>query len=480
MAPERNHVNELRREVLRRIAEAFYNEEEDFGRALEHIPYAMRPKTSKPNRCCIYKDRAILRFRIIAGLGFRIEDESDDETPLSVYAERAMQREKPRAPILTVCDIACQGCIPARYYVTDACQNCIAHPCTGSCRFGAIFHVKGRAYIEPEKCKNCGMCHDHCPYQAIVRLTVPCEDACPVKAMHKGENHRAEIDGTKCISCGRCMRACPFGTVIERSEIIDVMRVLKEEGRHVTALMAPAIVGQFQANIKKLFDALHRLGFDEVMEVAVGADVTTRKEAAEFVERMEKGERYMTTSCCPGYVEAVRLHIPEAMPFVSSTRTPMHYTCEIAKQRFPGTTTVFLGPCVAKRREALSDPEVDYVLTFEEVGALFEARGIDVKACAEEDLPEIPSGEGRKYAISGGVAGAVYKEVGDRYEVKPLYVNGLSLAGLRTLKAYATGSCPGNLVEVMACEGGCVGGAGVISDKNKAARAVETFSIKGV
>ena len=76
-------------------------------------------------------------FRVMAALGFRLEDEEDDSTPLSVYSEKAsLEREQPSAPILTVCDTACQGCIPARYYVTDACQNCIAHPCIGPCHFG--------------------------------------------------------------------------------------------------------------------------------------------------------------------------------------------------------------------------------------------------------------------------------------------------------------------------------------------------------
>ena len=369
---ERNHINVLRREVLRRVAESFLHDA-DFGKSVERIPFVMRPKNTKPSRCCIYKDRAILRFRVMAALGFRLEDEEDDSTPLSVYAEKALEREQPSAPILTVCDTACQGCIPARYYVTDACQNCIAHPCIGSCHFGAIQHIKGRSYIDPEKCRNCGMCHDACPYQAIVRLSVPCEDACPVKAIHKGENGRAEIDITKCISCGRCMRACPFGTVIERSEIVDVLSAMKA-GKHLTAMMAPAIVGQFPGNLKRVVEALRELGFSEVLEVASGADVTTKREAAEFVERMKHGERFMTTSCCPGYVEAVRLHLPEMAPFVSSTSTPMHYCAEIAKERFPCTTTVFIGPCVAKRREALYDPIVDYVLTFEEVGALLEAK----------------------------------------------------------------------------------------------------------
>ena len=131
---ERNHINVLLREVLRRVAESFLHYA-DFGNSVERIPFVMRPKNTRPNRCCIYKDRAILRFQVMAALGFRLEDEEDDSTPLSVYAEKALEREQPSAPILTVCDTACQGCIPARYNVTDACQNCIAHPCIGPCHF---------------------------------------------------------------------------------------------------------------------------------------------------------------------------------------------------------------------------------------------------------------------------------------------------------------------------------------------------------
>ena len=132
---ERNHINVLLREVLRRVAESFLHYA-DFGNSVERIPFVMRPKNTRPNRCCIYKDRAILRFQVMAALGFRLEDEEDDSTPLSVYAEKAsLEREQPSAPILTVCDTAWQGCIPARYYVTGACQNCIAHPCIGPCHF---------------------------------------------------------------------------------------------------------------------------------------------------------------------------------------------------------------------------------------------------------------------------------------------------------------------------------------------------------
>ena len=255
---------------------------------------------------------------------------------------------------------------------------------------------------------------------------------------------------------------------MERSEVLPVLRALAG-GRHVTALMAPAIVGQFPGGPARIVTALRGLGFSDVMEVALGADVTSQREAAEFVERMERGDSFMTTSCCPAYVEAVRRHAPELLPHVSETATPMHYTAELARERHPGTVTVFIGPCVAKRQEGLHDDMVDYVLTFEEVGALFDARGIVVEECEEHEL-ERPSNEARGYAIAGGVAAAVEKMVGGRMEVRPVSVNGLSPQGLRKLQSFVKGGCPGNLVEVMTCAGGCVGGAGVVMPVAKGAR----------
>ena len=154
------------------------------------------------------------------------------------------------------------------------------------------------------------------------------------------------------------------------------------------------------------------------------------------------------------------------------------FTAELARERHPGTVTVFIGPCVAKRQEGLHDDMVDYVLTFEEVGALFDARGIVVEECEEHEL-ERPSNEARGYAIAGGVAAAVEKMVGGRMEVRPVSVNGLSPQGLRKLQSFVKGGCPGNLVEVMTCAGGCVGGAGVVMPVAKGARAVENFAARG-
>ena len=178
------------------------------------------------------------------------------------------------------------------------------------------------------------------------------------------------IDEQNCISCGQCLASCPCGAIVERSQMIDVLRDIKESNKKVVALLAPAIAGQFPGSLNALCGALKKLGFADVIEVAVGADITTQKEAAEFIERMEHGAKFMTTSCCPAYFRAAQVHIPEIGPFVSETKTPMYYTAELVKQEDPSAVAVFVGPCLAKRAEAEYDPNVDYVLTFEEVVAL--------------------------------------------------------------------------------------------------------------
>ena len=474
MPQKQNTVFLLRLEVITRLARLFW--EGKLVDEIDKIPYLMRPRDFQElSRCCLYKDRAILRERLLALMGFRLEEHPDDSIPLKEFAKEAIKTHSPNWPFLTVCDVACHSCAKTRYFVSDACQSCVARTCVSACHFGAITITGGRSHIDPATCRNCGMCHDNCPYQAIVHLSVPCEAACPVQAMHKGTDGRAEIDFDKCTSCGRCMRACPFGAVMERSEVLDVLLALTSKA-HVTALVAPAIVGQFKGGLARIVTALKTLGFDEVIEVAAGADVTSDREAAEFVERMERGEKFMTTSCCPAYVEAVRRHAPDLLPYVSSTGTPMHYAAEISRKRRSDTINVFIGPCVAKRTEGLNDPLVDLVLTFSEIWALFASKDIDVEQCDEADL-EQPSGAGRGYAISGGVAAAVKQRVGDRYEVKPIYINGLSPRALKQMQGYIRGKCPGNLIEVMTCVGGCVGGAGVVAEPASAARLVDRFAM---
>ena len=477
---KRDNASYLRREVAVRLVRAYFQ-----GALLEsadRIPFDMRPKDSEATfRCCVFKERAILRQRCISALGFSVE-EDDEYKPLSQYAKEALERERPEEPVLTFVDIACQGCVKARYMVTEYCQGCLARPCLTNCPFGAVSIIGRKSHIDSHTCKNCGRCMDSCPYQAIIKLHVPCEEACPVGAIRKTESGRAEIDFDKCTACGRCMRACPFGAIMERSQILDVARRLVEREKPLVALIAPAIVGQFPYPIEKICGALLQLGFDHILTVAAGADKTAVFEAEEFIERMRRGERFMTTSCCPAYVTTAKKHIPELLPFVSETPTPMNYTAKEAKRRYPNCISVFIGPCVAKRAEGLRDESVDYVLTFEELGSLFAAADIEGADVADYFCDAPASALGVGFPVTGGVANAVKAIVDNNVDndpslaeidVKPICVDGLSPNGIRMLRTYATKECPGNLVEIMTCEGGCVGGAGALGEPKKATREIK-------
>ena len=471
---DNSNTTHLKREVLVRLIRAFINQE--MG-SIRELPFQMRPKNGDaPYRCCIYKERATLRQRAIAGLGCSVETD-DEMTSLNEYAKQAMERKEPEGEILTVVDAACKGCVPSRVYVTELCQGCVARPCVSTCKFGAIQIKDGRSVIDGEKCKNCGMCISVCPYSAIVKLKVPCEDACPVGAIHKNEMGHAVIDFDKCISCGACVGACPFAAVHEKSEVIDVLKAMRD-GKRVVAMLAPAVVGQLPVSINKIAQALVESGFSEVFEVAQGADTTARTEAEDFKERMEKGNEFMTTSCCAAYNELVDKHIPEMKPFRSETRTPMHYTAEFVKNKYPDAVTVFIGPCVAKRKEAQKDEYTDLVMNFEEMGALFVARGIEVANCKDYEFANEASKEGRNFAITGGVAQSVKVALKDFPELFPTCVNGLNPKSVRDLKNWAKkGQCPeGNLVEIMACEGGCVAGSACLNNKRITTKKVSEYA----
>ncbi len=467
-------TSHLKREILVRLIRAYLSE--NFEEKTRMIPYDMRPKGSDvPFRCCIHKERAILNDRTIAGLGLSIEDANDYDL-LSTLAEKAQERTEPERNPLTVLQSACKGCVPSRIYVTDLCQGCVARPCESTCRFGAIKVENGKSVIDPEKCKNCGMCAQVCPYQAIAKIIVPCENACPVGAIAKDEEGLAHIDFEKCISCGKCVSACPFGAVHEKSQVIDILKEMKA-GKKVVAMIAPAIMGQLPCTPRQLKQAILQIGFTDVIEVAEGADITTKKESAEFVERMEKGDKFMTTSCCAGYNELVDKHIPELKPFRSETKTPAYYTAEIVKAEDPEAITVFFSPCVAKRREALQNPKIDYVLNFEELGAWFIALNIQVAECGESEYRKETSAQARNFAVIGGVAGAVNALLDEDEKATPYVIDGLNKQSIRDLKKFAkNGECEfGNLIEVMACPGGCLGGSSTINAYKPASKQLANY-----
>ncbi len=470
-----NQAMHIKKEILVRTIKSFLSD--NFEENTRLIPYDMRPKGCEvPYRCCVHKERAILQARIIAGLGFAIED-IDERKLLSAYAKEAAVREKPDEDVLTVLESACKGCVPSRIFVTDICQGCVARPCVESCKFGAISIQNGRSVIDGSKCKNCTKCMQVCPYHAIVKIVVPCEDACPVAAISKDEQGHAKIDFDKCITCGKCVTACPFGAVHEKSQIIDILSKIKE-GKKVVAMIAPSIAGQLPCSIYQLNTAILKSGFSEVIEVAQGADITATNEAAEFKERMEHGDKFMTTSCCAGYNNLIAKHMPEIKPFASTTKTPLYYTAEIAKEKFPDAITVFVSPCVAKRKECQENPNVDYMISYEELGALFVAKKIEVSEMEPTPFAVESSKEGRNFGIIGGVAKSV--EVADQGEsnVKAHVINGITKQSVRELRGFAKkGECEhGNLVEVMCCEGGCVGGNGCVNNVKTATKAITEFT----
>ena len=212
-----------------------------------------------------------------------------------------------------------------------------------------------------------------------------------------------------------------------------------------------------------------------MVEVAYGAEETIRREAEELQEKIEEGQPFMTTSCCPAYVNLAKKHIPEIVKYVSSTGSPMHYTAKYAKEKFGSEcVAVFIAPCASKKAEGAADANVDYVWTFRELDAVFQGLGIDIDSTMPYVPAEYASREAYNFAKTTGVFNAVKKHIGNE-ELEGVVVADLNKKNIALLKGYAkTGKCPGKLVEVMSCPGGCITGPCACSTGGEAARRFET------
>ena len=471
MLNPKNNVAFLRAEVLKNVAKCFL---ENNLQNADDLPTIIVPNDTKPLRGSLEKDRLVVKQQCLAAMGWT-PCEVDENATLKEMGQKALARTSAEKATVSVLPHACDACPKQRYTVTDMCHSCAARPCEVNCPKKAIA-VTDKAHINQDACIKCGICYNNCPYQAINKAIVPCEEACPVGAISKDENGVEHIDYNKCISCGKCILSCPFGAIAHNSQMIDVLNALKTSSRKKVAMLAPAVVGQFGNDLGKVITAFKKLGFDEVVEVAQGADVTTRTEAAEFIERMKEGAKFMTTSCCPAWVAAVEKHAPELKPFVSTAGSPMYYIAEIVKKADPNCVAVFVGPCLAKRLEAEKNPNVDYVLVFEEAEAMLAAAEINVAAQEADAFAVEASGQSRRYPLSGGVAGAVAFVVEGKAEYRPEAINGLNAEAIKKLKRYAvTPPADYNMVEVMCCEGGCIAGPGTMCMAKKAALMVENY-----
>ena len=428
-----NQYTAMKRRIDTEVLKLFFAGKLD---ELDRLPFTIIPKDRTPNRCCIYKERAIVRYRIMALLGIDIERFDDEMKPLSEYAKEVMQEDPPVLPLLTTISTGCYGCPPDQYRISDACRGCFARPCMANCPKDAIVFINGQAHINEERCIRCGK--------------------------KKNEKGVVEIDHKNCISCGRCARSCPFGAIAERSGLIPVLKML-QSGQKVTAMIAPAIEGQFPGTLAQIRASLLKIGFDKVVEVAEGAAVTTEHEADEVVRRKGEGEGYMTTSCCSAYMELVDKHLKFLDERYSRAFSPMIYTSRMCKEQDPDNRTVFIGPCLAKRVEAARRGGVDGVITFSELAAIFMAKGIDVREEEAADLGDTSAFDYcRQFAITHGVADCVLSRVADPASIRVLPINGVDKKTFRLMKSWEKRAPEVDLVEVMCCEGGCIDGPGTI------------------
>jgi len=438
----------IKHEVLYEVAKLALAGELEERR--DNIPFALIPGPTPQFRCCIYKEREIIRQRVRLAEG-KAPGPVDDGN------------------IIQVISSACEDCPISSYTVTENCQNCLGKACINACKFGAIEPGRDRSHIDPAKCKECGKCAQACPYNAIAYLKRPCKFSCPVDAITYDEQGISVIDKNKCIRCGKCIHRCPFGAIGYKTSIVEVINLLKS-GKKVYAMTAPAAEGQFGEMVTTASwrKAMKEMGFADFYDVGLGGDMTSASEAEEWAEAYKEGKKKVT-SCCPAFVNLVRLHFPQLADCISTTVSPMCAVSRLIKAQEPDAYTVFIGPCIAKKSEILDqkiEGNADYAITFTELRAIMKAMEVEFEPCSNND--QIASVYGKRFANSGGVTAAVLqslKESGEEIAPKVCKANGTPECK-KMLLLLKVGRLPEDFIEGMACEGGCVGGPSSHMDQN--------------
>ena len=314
-----------------------------------------------------------------------------------------------------------------------------------------------------------------------------------------------------CVGCGQCVAVCPTGAIVVKKNVDQVWKALDNADVKTTVQIAPAVrvalgkelnIPDGENAMGKIVAALHRMGFDEVYDTTLGADLTVLEETAEFVERLEEGKNIpLITSCCPGWIQYCEKKHPELLSNISTCRSPMQMMASILKEQSKKSSRdmfhVAIMPCTAKKFEADRDefksdgkPNVDVVITTQELILMIKESGIMFDELEPEsvDMPfGTVSGAGVIFGVTGGVTEAVLRRVSDnKSRTALMQVEKAGQRGMDGIKEFtlpygekelkiAVVSGLGNaekviermkngehfdFIEVMACPGGCINGGG--------------------
>ena len=474
-------VTDIRRKVFTEVARLSY-EGQDYAAEMVKLPYKIIPGEVGTHRNSIFLERAIVSERIRLAMGLPLRP-MDQQAPTNAGIENSVIASKYYdPPLINIIKFACSACPPKKVEVTDMCRSCLAHPCKEVCPKDAIrFTPGGRSVIDEDKCIKCGKCVDVCPYHAIVKMERPCAAACGMNAIGSDELGRAKIDYDKCVSCGMCLVSCPFGAIVDKGQIFQLIQSIRQGDKNY-AIVAPAFINQFPGLTPgKLKAAMRQLGFIDTLEVAVGADLCTIEEAKDFMREVPEYQPFMATSCCPSWSMMAKKLFPELAQYISMAMTPMVLTARLAKSKLGRDVKItFVGPCAAKKLEASRRSvrsDVDFVLTFEELRGMFEAKGIDFSQIEDSAAHYEASAPGVGFAAGGGVAKAVeevIRRIRPEVEVKTVAAEGLDECR-KMLRVARTGKYNGYLLEGMACPGGCIAGAGTVQPAEKSRRNLERY-----
>lgn len=433
-------ILDIKHKVMKEVAKLAWEGKLEEER--DNLPYNMIPGPRAQFRCCIYKERELIRQRVRLAEGHNPSGQESSN-------------------VVQVISAACEECPIASYIVTDNCRKCMGQACQNSCKFGAISMGQVRAYIDPNMCKECGKCSQACPYNAIAHLERPCKKVCPVDAITYDEYGICVIDEKKCIRCGACIHTCPFGAIGTKTDIVEVINAIRV-GKRVVALVAPATEGQFGADITMASwrTALKKAGFADMVEVGLGGDMTAAAEAAEWAQSYKEGQK-RTTSCCPAFVNMIKMHFSSLEGNISTTVSPMCAVSRMVKEEDPDAVTVFIGPCIAKKSEVKDhniSGNADYAMTYGEIRSLMYGKDIELEP--EENTYQESSVFGKRFGDGGGVTAAVvqcFKEMEEDINPEVMKCNGAAECK-KALLLMRAGKLPADFVEGMVCEGGCVGG----------------------